>query len=214
MKNDSRPPPAVFFDAKKLLVKKGKIMTEETANTPVQGTKTEQQNVANNGQTTNTEQKPKTLTDILPGEGTNLVYVSGMLQGMQVNCEGPIEYTRKLTHPQWPFVPALPQYDPSKCKTPKFDWGKGQWTDESEEAKEKEFNDLKQTVKDLKAKDQDTAGLQQQVDIIQQGQTQTTAVLGQLLPAVQELTKFAAALQKQESTQTQSNTATKEGDAK
>lgn len=195
-------------------LKKGKIMTEETQNTPTAGAKTEQQNVASNGQTTNTEQKPKTLTDILPGEGTNLVYVSGMLQGVQVDCEGPIEYTRKLTHPQWPFIPALPQYDPSKCKIPTFDWGKGQWKDESEEAKEKEFNDLKQTVKDLKAKDQDTAGLQQQVDIIQQGQTQTTAVLGQLLPAVQELTKFAAALQKQESTQTQSNTATKEGDAK
>lgn len=189
-------------------------MTEETQNTPTAGAKTEQQNVANNGQTTNTEQKPKTLTDILPGEGTNLVYVSGMLQGVQVDCEGPIEYTRKLTRPQWPFIPALPQYDPSKCKTPTFDWGKGQWKDESEEAKEKEFNDLKQTVKDLKAKDQDTAGLQQRVNIIQQGQTQTTAVLGQLLPAVQELTKFAAALQKQESTQTQSNTATKEGDAK
>lgn len=189
-------------------------MTEETANTPVTGTEAEQENVATNGQTSNTEQKTKTLNDILPGEGTNLVYVSGMLQGVQVDCEGPIEYTRKLTHPQWPFIPALPQYDPSKCKTPTFDWGKGQWKDESEEAKEKEFNDLKQTVKDLKAKDQDTTGLQQQVDIIQQGQTQTTAVLGQLLPAVQELTKFAAALQKQESTtQAQPNTA-KEGDAK
>lgn len=186
-------------------------MTEETANTPTAGAKTEQQNVANNGQTTNTEQKPKTLTDILPGEGTNLVYVSGMLQGVQVDCEGPIEYTRKLTHPQWPFIPALPQYDPSKCKTPTFDWGKGQWKDESEEAKEKEFNDLKQTVKDLKAKDQDTAGLQQQVDIIQQGQDQTTVVLGQLLPAVQELTKFAANLQNQESTQAQENTVKEEG---
>ena len=121
-------------------------------------------NTAEN-QTTNTEQKPKTLGDILTGEGTNLVYVSGMLQGQQVDCEGPIEYTRKLTHPQWPFVPALPQYDPSKCKTPKFDWGKGEWVDESEEARVKQLNDLTQAVKDLKAKDQDTAGLQQQVDI-------------------------------------------------
>lgn len=193
---------------------KGNIMTEETKNVPVNGTETEQKNVANNGQSGNTEQKPKTLNDVLPGEGTNLVYISGMLQGVQVDCEGPIEYTRKLTHPQWPFIPALPQYDPSKCKTPTFDWGKGEWKDESEEAKEKEFNDLKQTVKDLQAEKQDTTGLQQQVDIIQQGQTQTTAVLGQLLPAVQELTKFAAALQKQESTtQAQPNTA-KEGDAK
>lgn len=188
-------------------------MTEETTNAPVTGAETEQQNVANNDQATNTEQKPKTLGDILPGEGTNLVYVSGMLQGQQVNCEGPIEYTRKLTHPQWPFVPALPQYDPSNCKTPKFDWGKGKWVDKSEEARVKQLNDLTQAVKDLKAKDQDTAGLQQQVDIIQQGQTQTTAVLSQLLPAVQELTKFAANLQRQESTQTQPNTA-KEEDAK
>lgn len=121
-------------------------MTEETQNTPVQGAETEQQNVANNGQTTNTEQKPKTLTDILPGEGTNLVYVSGMLQGVQVDCEGPIEYTRKLTHPQWPFIPALPQYDPSKCKTPKFDWGEGKWKDESEEARVKQLKDLTEKV--------------------------------------------------------------------
>lgn len=121
-------------------------MTEETQNTPTAGAENEQQNVANNGQTTNTEQKPKTLNDILPGEGTNLVYISGMLQGVQVDCEGPIEYTRKLTHPQWPFIPALPQYDPSKCKTPTFDWGKGQWKDESEEARVKQLNDLTEKV--------------------------------------------------------------------
>ena len=186
-------------------------MTEETTNVPVNGAKTEQQNVANNGQSGNTEQKPKTLNDVLPGEGTNLVYVSGMLQGQQVNCEGPIEYTRKLTHPQWPFVPALPQYDPSNCKTPKFDWGKGKWVDDSEEAKEKEFTDLKQAVKTLQANGQDTQGLAQKIDAIQQGQDQTTVVLGQLLPAVQELTKFAASMQKQESTQAQGNTAKEEG---
>ena len=111
-------------------------------------TEDQKQPVANatENQTTNTEQKPKTLGDILPGEGTNLVYVSGMLQGVQVDCEGPIEYTRKLTHPQWPFIPALPQYDPSKCKTPKFDWGKGEWVDESEEAKAKQLNDLTEKV--------------------------------------------------------------------
>ena len=121
-------------------------MTEETTNVPVNGAETERQNVANNGQTANTEQNSKTLGDILTGEGTNLVYVSGMLQGQQVNCEGPIEYTRKLDHPQWPFIPALPQYDPSKCKTPKFDWGKGEWVDESEEARVKQLNDLTEKV--------------------------------------------------------------------
>lgn len=184
-------------------------MTEETQNTPVQGAESEQQNVANNGQSSNTEQKPKTLNDVLPGEGTNLVYISGMLQGVQVNCEGPIEYTRKLDHPQWPFIPALPQYDPSNCKTPKFDWGKGKWVDKSEEAKEKEFNDLKQTVKDLQADNQDAKGLSQKIEAIQQGQDQTTVVLGQLLPAVQQLSQFAASMQKQATTNTDTN---KEGD--
>ena len=174
-------------------------------------TEDQKQPVANatETQTTNTEQKPKTLNDVLTGKGTNLVYVSGMLQGQQVNCEGPIEYTRKLDHPQWPFVPALPQYDPSKCKTPKFDWGKGEWVDESEEAKEKEFNDLKQTVKNLQASEQDTAGLQQKIDAIQQGQDQTTVVLGELLPAVQQLSQFAASMQKQATTNADTN---KEGD--
>ena len=124
-------------------------MTEDqkqpVVNTAENQDKSEQQNVATNDQTTNAE-KPKTLGDILPGEGTNLVYVSGMLQGVQVDCEGPIEYTRKLTHPQWPFIPALPQYDPSKCKTPTFDWGKGQWKDESEEVRVKQLNDLTEKV--------------------------------------------------------------------
>ena len=201
--SDNGPPPAVFFDAKiiDLTEQKGKIMAED-----------QKQPVANTAENQDkSEQKPKTLGDILTGEGTNLVYVSGMLQGQQVNCEGPIEYTRKLDHPQWPFVPALPQYDPSKCKTPKFDWGKGEWVDESEEAKEKEFTDLKQAVKTLQANDQDTQGLAQKIDAIQQGQDQTTVVLGQLLPAVQELTKFAANLQNQESTQAQENTAKEEG---
>lgn len=175
-------------------------------------TEDQKQPVANTAENQDkSEQKPKTLGDILPGEGTNLVYVSGMLQGQQVNCEGPIEYTRKLTRPQWPFIPALPQYDPSKCKTPKFDWGKGEWVDENEEAKEKEFTDLKLAVKNLQANDQDTQGLAQKIDAIQQGQDQTTVVLGQLLPAVQELTKFAASMQKQESTQVQGNTSKEEG---
>ncbi|EEU19768.1 hypothetical protein [Lactobacillus crispatus] len=122
---------------------------KQTINTAIQdknSAETEQQNVTNNGQSGNTEQKSKTLNDVLPGEGTNLVYISGMLQGQQVNCEGPIEYTRKLDHPQWPFIPALPQYDPSKCKTPTFDWGKGQWKDESEEARVKQLNDLTEKV--------------------------------------------------------------------
>lgn len=137
--SDNGPPQWWSFLIQKIASKerKGNIMTED-----------QKQPVANatENQTTNTEQKSKTLNDVLPGEGTNLVYVSGMLQGQQVNCEGPIEYTRKLTHPQWPFVPALPQYDPSNCKAPKFDWGKGEWVDESEEARVKQLNDLTEKV--------------------------------------------------------------------
>ena len=203
-------------------------MTEETQNTPVQGTKTEQQNVTNNGQTTNTEQNNtdinakdantkellKNYDELIPGEGTAIVYISGMLNGKQIDCAGPTTWPYKLTRPQWPVIPALPQYDPSKVEHPKFDWGRGKWIDYSKETTEKAIDDLQTAVKNLQAEKQDTAGLQQQVDIIQQGQTQTTAVLGQLLPVVQELTKFTAALQKQESTtKAQPNTA-KEGDAK
>lgn len=203
-------------------------MTEETQNIPVQGAETEQQNVANNGQTTNNEQNDtninskdantkellKNYDELIPGEGTAIVYISGMLNGKQIDCAGPTTWPYKLTRPQWPVVPALPQYDPSKVEHPKFDWGKGKWIDYSKETTEKAIDDLQTAVKNLQAEKQDTTGLQQQVDIIQQGQTQTTAVLGQLLPAVQELTKFAANLQKQESTtQAQPNTA-KEGDAK
>ena len=174
----------------------------ETTNAPVTGAETEQQNVASNGQTVNTEQKPKTLGDILPGEGTNLVYVSGMLQGVQVNCEGPIEYTRKLTRPQWPFIPALPQYDPSKCKEPKFNWGKGEWEDESEETKEKQLADLTQKVESITAnvgeiqKAQETAAQEKAVDDKKDDQvlklvTAMNVQLGTLNAQVQKVLKPA-----------------------
>lgn len=198
-------------------------MTEETQNTPTTGAETEQQNVANNDQSGNTEQNNtdinakdentkellKNYDELIPGEGTAIVYISGMLNGKQIDCAGPTTWPYKLTRPQWPVIPALPQYDPSKVEHPKFDWGKGKWIDYSKETTEKAIDDLQTAVKTLQAEKQDTTDLLQKIDAIQQGQDQTTVVLGQLLPAVQQLSKFAVSMQKQATTNIDAN---KEGD--
>lgn len=198
-------------------------MTEETQNTPTAGAENEQQNVANNGQATNAEQNDtninskdantkellKNYDELIPGEGTAIVYISGMLNGKQIDYAGPTTWPYKLTRPQWPVIPALPQYDPSKVEHPKFDWGKGEWIDYSKETTEKAIDDLQTAVKTLQAEKQDTTDLLQKIDAIQQGQDQTTVVLGQLLPAVQQLSKFAVSMQKQATTNIDAN---KEGD--
>ena len=160
-------------------------MTEETANTPTAGAK-----------------KPKVLTDILTGEGTNLVYVSGKLNGIQIDCDGPFEWTRKFTKPTWPFIPAFPEYIPKGLKSPVFDYGLGKWVEQDEDSQGKQIADLKtqfaKIQEENKTLKEQNSTLVQNIQNIQKGQTQTTSLLGELLPAVQQLSAFAANLQKQE----------------
>lgn len=144
----------------------------------------------------------KTLNDVLTGEGTNQVYISGMLDGRQIDCEGPIELTYKISKPQWPFIPAIPEYDPSKFTHPVFNYGAGSWEEQDEKSQGKLIIDLQNQVKELKKnlndKTEENTALKAQISAIQQGQVQTTEVLGQLLPAVQSLSQFAQTLQKKE----------------
>lgn len=142
------------------------------------------------------------LNDVLTGEGTNQVYISGMLDGQQIDCEGPIELTYKISKPQWPFIPATPEYDPSKFTHPVFNYGAGNWEEQDEKSQGKLIIDLQNQVKDLKKnlddKTKENTSLKAQIQAIQKGQVQTTEVLGQLLPAVQSLSQFAQTLQKKE----------------
>ena len=144
----------------------------------------------------------KTLNDILTGEGTNQVYISGMLDGRQIDCEGPIELTYKIGKPQWPFIPATQEYDPSKFTHPVFNYGAGNWEEQDENSQGKLIIDLQNQVKELKKnlndKAEENTALKAQIQAVQKGQVQTTEVLGQLLPAVQSLSQFAQTLQKKE----------------
>lgn len=140
------------------------------------------------------------LNDVLTGEGTNLAYISGMLDGRQIDCEGPIELTYKINKPTWPFIPAIPEYDPSKFTHPVFNYGAGNWEEQDEKSQGKLIIDLQNQVKDLKKslddKTKENTALKAQIQAVQKGQVQTTEVLGQLLPAVQSLSQFAQAIQK------------------
>lgn len=144
----------------------------------------------------------KTLNDILTGEGTNQVYISGMLDGRQIDCEGPIELTYKIDKPQWPFIPATQEYDPSKFTHPVFNYGAGSWEEQDENSQGRLIIDLQKQVKELKKnlndKAEENTALKAQIQAVQKGQVQTTEVLGQLLPAVQSLSQFAQTLQKKE----------------
>lgn len=144
----------------------------------------------------------KTLNNVLTGEGTNQVYISGMLDGRQIDCEGPIELTYKIDKPQWPFIPAIPEYDPSKFTHPVFNYGAGNWEEQDENSQGRLIIDLQNQVKDLKKnlddKTKENTALKAQIQAVQKGQVQTTEVLGQLLPAVQSLSQFAQTLQKKE----------------
>lgn len=144
----------------------------------------------------------KKLNDVLAGEGTNMVYISGTLDGRQIDCAGPIELTYKITKPQWPFVPVLPEYDPSKFTNPVFNYGSGNWEEQNENAQAKQINQLQKTVDDLKKelneKNEENAKLKAVIQAVQKGQVQTTAILGQLMPAVQTLSEFAQSIQKKD----------------
>ena len=150
------------------------------------------------------KRKEKTMTeklnDVLTGEGTNLAYISGMLDGRQIDCEGPIELPYKINKPTWPFIPAIPEYDPSKFTHPVFNYGAGNFEEQDEKSQGKLIIDLQNQVKDLKKnlddKTKENASLKAQIQAVQKGQVQTTEVLGQLLPAVQSLSQFAQAIQK------------------
>ena len=90
------------------------------------------------------------LSDVLDGEGTNLVYISGKLDGKQIDFDGPIEWTRKFDRPTYPIVPALPQYDPSVFKNPVFDYESSHWIEKDADAQAEQIAKLKQENDELK----------------------------------------------------------------
>lgn len=141
------------------------------------------------------------LNDILDGEGTNLVYISGKLDDKQIDFDGPIEWTRKFNKPTYPIVPALLQYDPSAFKNPVFDYGQGRWIEKNENAQGELIAKLQEALEASNKKNEDLKKenviLTNTVKMIKEGQVTTTTILGQLMPAVQSLSKFASSLQKQ-----------------
>lgn len=144
----------------------------------------------------------KKLADLIPGDGTNLVYISGHLGDQNINCDGPVEIGFKITKPTWPYIPATSEYSPEGFKNPVFDFPNGTWIEQDEDSQGKQIADLKtkfaKIQEENKTLKEQNSTLVQNIQNIQKGQTQTTSLLGELLPAVQQLSAFAANLQKQE----------------
>ncbi|TLQ21717.1 hypothetical protein [Lactobacillus helveticus] len=104
------------------------------------------------------------LSDVLDGEGTNLVYISGKLDGKQIDFDGPIEWTRKFDRPTYPIVPALPQYDPSVFKNPVFDYESSHWIEKDADAQAEQIAKLKQENDELKKEKQTETATSQKQD--------------------------------------------------
>ena len=73
-------------------------------------------------------EQPKKLADFLPGEGTNLVRISGDIAGHHFDCSPVTEIPFKITKARWPFVPAFIEPNPNyEFQTFNYDVAGGQW---------------------------------------------------------------------------------------
>lgn len=109
-----------------------------------------------------------------------------------------VEMTTKLEGNQYPLVVDAPE----GLKSPKFDWSTNQWVENDASSQGQQIAELVKSVKDMQKVNadvtQENTQLKSAIQGMQQNQLQTTTVLSQLMPAVQELSKFAAALQQKE----------------
>lgn len=106
-----------------------------------------------------------------------------------------VEMTTELEGNQYPLVVTPPE----GLKSPKFDWATNTWVENDASSQGQQIAELVKSVKDMQKVNADVTKenteLKSAIQGMQQNQLQTTTVLSQLMPAVQELSKFAATLQ-------------------
>lgn len=130
--------------------------------------------------------QPDKLSDYLPGEGTNIVYISGTLGGKDYDCAGPVEMPFKLTKPLWPFTPIEPN---PEYKNQTFDYLTGQWVPTDAKSQGQILTDLQKQVSDLDE-------LPIQAEQNNKVAVQTTKALTELVLQVGKLTNKVDALVK------------------
>lgn len=122
------------------------------------------------------ETPTRTLDDVIPGDGTNRVWISGELAGRNFDCEGPIELSVKMTKPIWPFVTIEPN---SQFEHQKFNYSTGVWEPLDEATIGQQVINLAEKVEKLSQPDTEAA----------QFNMQTTKALFSLTKEVQNLSK-------------------------
>lgn len=121
---------------------------------------------------------PQKLSDILSGEGTNIVYISGTVGGQDFDCAGPIEMPFKFTQPMWPYTPVKPNPD---YKNQIFDYASSQWIPTDAKSQGQILTDLNKKVTKLENSNE-------VAEQTQKATMQTTMLLGQLINKVDTLT--------------------------
>ena len=105
----------------------------------------------------------KKLADLIPGDGTNLVYISGHLGDQNIDCDGPVEIGFKITKPTWPYIPATSEYSPEGFKNPVFDFPNGTWIEQDEDSQGQKLAEL---TKDFEKIEKELKGLFPQARIL------------------------------------------------
>lgn len=99
---------------------------------------------------TQTAEQPKKLADFLPGEGTNLVRISGDIAGHHFDCSPVTEIPFKITKARWPFVPAFIEPNPNyEFQTFNYDVAGGQWIPIDSKSQGQILTDLNDKVKKI-----------------------------------------------------------------
>ena len=124
------------------------------------------------------EPTPQKLNDVLLGEGTNIVYISGTIGGQDFDCAGPIEMPFKFTQPMWPYTPVKPN---PEYKNQTFDYTSGQWIPTDAKSQGQILTDLNKKVAKLESSNK-------VAEQTQKATMQTTMLLGQLMNKVDTLT--------------------------
>lgn len=145
-------------------------------------------NSATTSNSVEAETPTRTLDDVIPGDGTNKVWISGDLAGQTFDCEGPIELSVKMTKSIWPFVTVEPN---SSFERQRFNYSTGVWEPLDEPSIGQQVTDLiknaKQSDKAIQAGSEQTqlvAKQMQNLQLMMMQQQQTTALIAQKLGAV------------------------------
>lgn len=124
--------------------------TDTQPTTPAE-TKTDPATPVKPDPTPTTPEQPKKLADFLPGEGTNLVRISGDIAGHHFDCSPVTEIPFKITKARWPFVPAFIEPNPNyEFQTFNYDVaGGGQWIPIDSKSQGQILTDLNDKVKKI-----------------------------------------------------------------